>query len=106
MSADKYVLDERGEPRHEPDIVKWAAWFEGAEATRTVAYDAVGTGRVSTVFLGIDHSFGRGAPLLWETMIFDVPGFGPRERYTRYTSRRAAVEGHARAVQAAKEALA
>ena len=50
------------------DVREWARMFEGA--ARRVASDSVGVIRVSTVFLGIDHSFGDGPPLLFETMIF------------------------------------
>ena len=50
---------------------------------------------VSTVFLGLDHSFVPGsAPVLWETMIFGGDDDGYQERYT---SRAAAVAGHTRA---------
>lgn len=76
---DKYVLDGRV-PRKEPDSRKWALWFETAD--RRVASDSIGSMRISTVFLGIDHSFGGGSPLLFETMIFGGPesvdGFADR----------------------------
>jgi hypothetical protein len=52
----------------EPRLEKWAAWFE--HAARTVAVDEVASMRVSTVFLGLDHQFGKGPPLLFETMVF------------------------------------
>jgi hypothetical protein len=52
------------------DIIEWAQWFEGSD--RIVAQtDVPPQYFVSTAFLGIDHSFGRGPPLLFETMIFD-----------------------------------
>jgi hypothetical protein len=54
----------------EPDLFKWAAWYE--TANRHVAHTKVGKVLVSTVFLGLDHSFGRGLPLLFETMIFQA----------------------------------
>ena len=37
---------------------------------RIVAKDRVGPVEVSTIFLGMDDSFGSGDPVLWETMIF------------------------------------
>lgn len=53
---------------------------------------------VSTVFLGLDHSFGDdGPPILWETMAFNVPGT-ESEFADRYTSRVDAVDGHAAVV--------
>ena len=56
-------------PVMEPDIVKWAQWFEKAD--RRVARTQVGKCEVSTVFLGTDNNFsGHGPPLLFETMVF------------------------------------
>jgi hypothetical protein len=63
----RYILAER-KPVEEPDLLAWAEWFETAE--RKVARDEVGASVVSTVFLGLDHNFGEGPPLLFETMIF------------------------------------
>jgi len=34
-----------------------------------VAYDSVGDHHVSTVFLGLDHSWSDGPPLVFETMV-------------------------------------
>jgi len=59
---------------------------------------------VSTVFLPVDHSFGSGSPVLWETMIFGSSHFLDQECW-RYTSRQAAVDGHAEAVRLAKVAM-
>lgn len=92
-----YVLDEAGEPLAMPDTLAWAAWFETHE--RTIAIDFATPDSfdvyVSTVFLGIDHAFGGGPPVLWETMIFG----GPRDQDSwRYTSRAAALIGHAEAL--------
>jgi hypothetical protein len=56
-------------PVPEPDLLKWACWFETAD--RVVAQDRIGTTLISTVFLGLDHRFvGMEPPLLFETMIF------------------------------------
>lgn len=65
---DKYILDDSGNPVKELDLLKWGKWFESAD--RTVARDEIGDVSVSTVFLGIDHSFDDGSPVLYETMIF------------------------------------
>lgn len=35
-----------------------------------IADEKVGGYRVSTIFLGMDHSWGEGPPLLFETMVF------------------------------------
>jgi hypothetical protein len=68
-----YTLNEMGEPVAEPDLLTWARWFEASGDRRIVRQEMVGDSRVSTVFLGLDHSFGYGAgslPVLWETMVF------------------------------------
>jgi hypothetical protein len=55
-------------PVPEPDFLRWAEAFENSD--RRVAQAQVGNFFVSTVFLGIDHQFGNGPPLLFETMAF------------------------------------
>jgi hypothetical protein len=50
------------------DLLEWGRWMQ--EADRVVLRTVVGEWRVSTVFLGLDHWFGVGPPLLFETMIF------------------------------------
>lgn len=52
----------------ELDLLKWARWLE--TTNRHVANTRIGGIWVSTVFLGINHSFTDGPPLLFETMIF------------------------------------
>jgi hypothetical protein len=81
--------------------MKWGRWME--DGNRQVALDSVGGGAyVSTVFLGLDHSFGDGPPLLYETMIFGGRHDGYQERYA---TREEALEGHRRALFMAKESL-
>jgi hypothetical protein len=70
---------------------QWAQWFELHTEDRIVAVDEHRGVRVSTVFLGLDHSFGRGPPLLFETMIFG----GPRDQdMRRYSTWEDAERGH------------
>lgn len=60
-------------PVAEPDLMKWATWFEHSSEERVVKRDAdEETGwLVSTVFLGLDHNFsGVGPPILFESMVF------------------------------------
>ena len=74
--SDKYIL--RGKtPVPCDDPMKWGEWMQKGNrlvrkdtATVTVAGKPVGEVRVSTMFLGFDHSFGEGPPLLFETMVF------------------------------------
>lgn len=89
--SEMYVLDNRGEVVAEPDLIKWGAWMASPHARR-IAWSEIGEWTVSTVFLGINHSFGHGPPVLWETMVF-----GPKpwdQPQWRYTSREAAVSHH------------
>lgn len=55
-------------PVPEPDLDKWAQWFEAAD--RIVKQTEIPGGMVSTVFLGLDHQWRKGPPLLFETMHF------------------------------------
>ena len=96
-----FILDEDGKPKHEPDSMKWAAWFEKStfEGTRIVSQNDVEDGvRVSTVFLGLSHNFmdrDGSDPILYETMIFG----GHHDMYQkRYRTRAQAMVGHAQAV--------
>ena len=92
--TDKYILDEHGSPVPEPDLHKWEKWLEKSD--RHIARDEIGDVTVSTVFLGIDHSWGDGDPILFETMIFG----GKHDQYqVRYSTRIEAIHGHADAVQ-------
>lgn len=64
--SDKYILD--GQTPVKADLMTWARWFETAD--RHVDRTEIGEHLVSTVFLGLDHQFGDGPPLLFETMVF------------------------------------
>lgn len=66
--SSRYILVDDA-PVACPDLMKWATWLEDS-LNRRVAGDWVNGIQVSTVFLGVDHSFGEGPPLLFETMIF------------------------------------
>lgn len=66
--------------------------------TKHVKDETIEGYRISTVWLGLDHSFCGGSPLLFETMIFKGNDF--TDLYcTRYTTWEEAEEGHKRAVQ-------
>lgn len=95
--SGNYILDETGNPLPVRDVLEWARWFETAD--RSLASTQVCGRLVSTVFLGVDHAFDGGEPVLWETMIIGNDGNGRYEDFQeRYTSRADAEAGHARAV--------
>ena len=82
------------------DRWRWAELFEDL-AYKTVEVTDMGSPshpeladtRVSTVWLGIDHGYGGGPPIIFETMVFS-----PIEEWDgvsyRYTTHAEAVEGH------------
>jgi len=76
-----YVLKGR-EPVAVATPLEWAKAFE--EDSRRVAADEIGEVRVSTVFLGLDHGWGDGPPVLFETMVFGGKLDQEQERYCTY----------------------
>ncbi len=96
--SDHYILAADGKTPVACDLMTWARAFEDRNARRVAATELPGGIRVSTVFLGLDHSFGEGPPILWETMIF---GGNHDEDQWRYSSYDDAIAGHERAVQLA-----
>lgn len=97
-------IEVNGVPVPEADTLSWGRWMEHArqEGTHHVGHDVVGDVRISTVFLGVNHSFfGEELPILYETMIFGGPLDGEQERYPL---RVLAAEGHARWVERVKKA--
>jgi len=84
------------------DLLTWAKWVENFD-NRLIAVTEDKGFRVSTVFLGLDHNFGRGDPILFETMIFGGP---LNEQMWRYATYREAERGHEDAVTQARIAHA
>ena len=62
---------------------------------RRVKETLFGDIRVSTVFLGLDHAYGSGPPMLFETMIFGGEHDEYQERYSIYEE---AEKGHEKVV--------
>jgi hypothetical protein len=91
-----YILDGTT-VRHTEDVLAWAQWFETADrrVARTALTPEV---EVSTVFLGIDHQFEPGGPVvLFETMTFAQRGMERKalEMFTeRYSTWHEAEQGH------------
>lgn len=66
---DRYILDGHT-PVQEPNLFTWGRWM-GEFGSRRVDETMIDKVRVSTIFLGLDHSFDAdGPPLLFETMTF------------------------------------
>lgn len=77
---------------------EWLVMFADM-AQRVVEKTVIGAVEVSTVWLGLDHGFGVGPPLIFETMIF---GGHLDQHQQRYSTKAEAQAGHARAVEAVK----
>ena len=94
MNADTaraiwYVEDADGGVRP----VGMEEWATGVPVVDPVVWksDLGDRGFVSTVFLGIDHNWGDGPPVLYETMVFGGP---LDEEQVRYCTRAEAAAGH------------
>lgn len=61
--------------------------------------------KVSTVDLGLDHSFGMGEPLYYETMIFNDEQNIFEDYQVRYSTKKEAKKGHKEAIKYVKEKL-
>lgn len=98
MPLPHWILDEDGQPQQVQSMREWGKWMAEADHNdwRRVDETELGAmGRVSTVFLGQDHSFGSddADPVLFESMVFG----GPYDQVIqeRYSTRHEAEVGHA-----------
>lgn len=103
-----YILDEDRRPvaLSDDDVVTWGRWMEKND--RHVGYTELAGGivYVSTVFLGIDHSFfGQGPPILFGTMVFGLEMEDGSMQW-RYSSWDDAMTGHAVTVKKVAAMLA
>ncbi len=111
--SDKYILDGH-KAVVEDDLMVWGKWFEDADRHVAVTHlpawplmvlvgklfktKRFDPAKVSTVFLGLDHSFGDGELQLFETMIF---GGKQDEEMRRYATWEEAEAGHKEMVKIA-----
>jgi hypothetical protein len=88
LRAGRY-FDWQGQP------ITLQQWMRLFDDERHLGDDHVGDVHVSTVWLGLDHGYGDGPPLIFETMIFG----GPLDQECwLYATEQQARAGHARAV--------
>ena len=82
-------------------MLEWARWMEEEDnliKKTTIANEIV----ISTIFLGLDHSFGKGDPILFETMVSG----GKYDQYQeRYCTIDTAEEGHRKVVEMIREEI-
>lgn len=95
-----YKLDENRNPVLIGDAIEHVRWIaeydvngrDWRRVDQSFMIDKEGDSiTVSTVFLGLDHNYGIGPPVLFETMIFGGEHDGYQERYCTWDE---AVEGH------------
>lgn len=86
--------DRQGNPIERDEALR----LIGDPDARRVALDTVGNMHVSTVFLVLDHGFGQGPPVLFETIVFsgtDNPDdWGADLDMRRYCTEAEALAGH------------
>lgn len=101
--TDKYVLEGHVAVPVEDSmlgLLKWGKWFQTAD--RHVAKTDIAHVHVSTVFLGLNHSYVEGPPLIYETMVFGGPLDGEQDRYSTWDE---AELGHAAMVERVNQAF-
>lgn len=77
---------------------KFSKWQTDRRVGNTVVDDVT----VSTVYLGLDHRYGEGAPLIFETMVF---GGKWDQELDRYSTEEQAMRGHLRVLDRLRESL-
>src|SRR3954469_8347570 len=85
---------------NEIDMMTWGQ-LHNDPVYKRVAEAHVGPLWVSTVWLGLDHGFGGGPPVIFETMVFKVEGAETdwdEEVCERYCTEEEALAGHQRIV--------
>ena len=94
-----YILTTDNEPVA-VSVTEAAQWMEDNPKRKQIGFDILLDENdknisVSTVFLGLDHSWNNKGLVLWETMIFGGEHDQYQERYSSYED---ALEGHQRAI--------
>lgn len=99
-----YILTTDNEPVA-VSITEAAQWMEDNPERKAVKQDHIDDIFVSTVFLGLDHSWNNKGNnkglILWETVIFG--GEHDQSYQERYSSYEDALEGHQKAIDLIKK---
>ena len=78
------------------DVKEWAEEREDKRVAEDILPDGK---RVSTVFLGLNHNWGEGAPLIFETMVFPSETEWDDLDMDRYSTEKEAIKGHKKMVK-------
>lgn len=90
-----YKLD--GKTPVECTLMEYAEWMQENPDKRIVKQTTLPDGtKISTVFLGLNHAWGDGPPILFETMVFGGEHDQFQERYETWGQ---AEEGHKKAIE-------
>jgi hypothetical protein len=86
-------------------LMAWAVAFENMEYRRIAWTELPGRRHVSTVWMGLDHAFGDGPPLIFESMAFQKTGKPFRDELDceRYSTEAEARAGHEAMVRRLRE---
>lgn len=95
MHRGHYILDNRNRVIS-VRLMKWRKWLEADHnnGRNIVKQQYIAGFFLSTVFLGVNHNWGSGPPLLFETMLFMPGGGGGELYYARYSTWKQAEKGH------------
>jgi hypothetical protein len=98
MTDRPIYYDREGRPM---TVEAWSNAFEDMDYRRIERTELPGNRHVSTVWLGIDHAFDEGPPLIFESMAFQETGNPFREELDseRYSTEAEARAGHKAMVQ-------
>jgi len=100
---ERYILDENHKAIPVGDLTTRVRWMQKKKINRVALTQVTPEISVSTVFLGLDHSFGGYPPLLFETIVFGGPMDGEMDRYTTWDEAEA---GHEAMVEKVRARLA
>jgi len=97
MTKYQIFYDRQGRPM--PDSEAWTRKNADPEYRRVASTVLPDGKRVSTVWVGLDYRFGRGPPLIFETMVFPSEDSSFGDQFERYSTEEAALKGHKRLVE-------
>lgn len=84
----------------EMTLDEWSKSYESMRTDRRVASTVLPDGKwISTVWLGINHSYGDGPPLIFETLVFPSDRNMSDLDGQRYSTEAEALDGHAALVE-------
>lgn len=64
-----YILDAEGNPQARDDVATWGYWMS-QRSNKIIQQTQVGEYWISTIFLGLDHTWDGSGPILFESMVF------------------------------------